>query len=112
MNIKEARLFAGLTQAQVEEQFSIPVRSLQNWEAGVRQPPEYVEEYLIQKLCQLKQTARIKVSPEDLEVRVETLMDDDWELAISAPIKDNCIPVSVLLTIGRLSEAGYKLIFI
>ena len=109
MNIKEAREFAGLTQKEVEEQFAIPVRSIQNWEAGIRQPPEYVEEYLVQKLCQLKQTARIKVQKD--QVIVETLEGDEWELSTSAPVKDHRIPVSLLVSIGRLSEAGYKMVW-
>ena len=52
MNIKEARQAAGLTQKQVEELTGIPARSIQNWEAGVRQCPDYVEDYLIQCLKQ------------------------------------------------------------
>ena len=52
MTIKEARQAAGMTQKQVEELTGIPARSIQNWEAGVRQCPEYVEDYLIQCLKQ------------------------------------------------------------
>lgn len=109
MTIKEAREFAELTQQQVEEEFGVPVRSLQNWEAGIRQPPEYVETYLIQALCQLKQTARIKMTIN--EVVIETLQEGEYEIAHSAPVIDGKIPVSIITTIGRLSEVGYKLIF-
>lgn len=111
MNIKEAREFAGLTQKEVEKEFGVPARSIQNWEAGIRQPPEYVEAYLVEKLSQLKKVARVRVIPESLEVRVETLEDGEWELSISAPIVDNRIPVSILVAVGRFSEAGYKLVF-
>ena len=52
MTIKEARQAAGLTQQQVSDLTGIPARSIQNWEAGVRQCPEYVEDYLIQCLKQ------------------------------------------------------------
>lgn len=113
MTIKQAREFAGYTQQDVEEEFGVPIRSLQNWEAGIRQPPEYVEKYLVQALCQTKQVARIKAinGPDKQEVTVETLQGDEWELAHSAASNDGLIPLSLLTTIGRLSEAGYKLIF-
>lgn len=110
MTIKEAREFAGLTQVQVEEEFGVPVRSLQNWEKDIRQPPEYVEAYLIQVLCQMKKIARIKVKVD--EVVIETLQEDEYEIAHSAPVVDGKIPASMITTIGRLSEAGYKLVFV
>lgn len=109
MTIKEAREFAGLTQVEVEEEFGVPVRSLQNWETETRQPPEYVEAYLIKALCQLKQVARIKMTVD--EVVVEVLQEDEYEIAHSAPVIDGKIPASMITTIGRLSEAGYKLVF-
>lgn len=109
MTIKEAREFSGLTQKEVEEEFGIPVRSLQNWESGIRQAPDYVETYLVEKLTQLKKVARIKV--QDQEVRVETLEGDDWEPCTVCPIVNGVIPVNVLVAIGRLSEAGFKLVF-
>lgn len=65
----------------------------------------------MEKLSQLKKVARVRVIPESLEVRVETLEDGEWELSTSAPIVDNRIPVSILVAVGRFSEAGYKLVF-
>lgn len=110
MTIKEAREFSGLTQPEVEEEFGVPVRTLQNWESGIRQPPDYVEAYLVEKLTQLKKVARIKI--QDQEVRVETAEGDGWEPCTICPIEGERIPVNVLISIGRLSEAGYKLVFI
>lgn len=54
MTIKEAREEAGLTQKQVHELIGVPVRSLQNWEAGVRICPEYVEKLLIKEILSYK----------------------------------------------------------
>ena len=54
MTIKEAREEAGLTQKQVQELIGVPIRSLQNWENGVRVCPQYVEDLLIEKLLSLK----------------------------------------------------------
>ena len=42
MNIKQLREITGLTQQKFGERFKIPLRSVQNWESGQRQPPEYV----------------------------------------------------------------------
>ncbi len=54
MTIKEAREEAGLTQKQVQELIGVPIRTLQNWENGVRVCPQYVENLLIEKLLSLK----------------------------------------------------------
>lgn len=54
MTILEARQEAGLTQKQVHELIGVPIRSLQNWEAGVRVCPLYVERLLIEKILSFK----------------------------------------------------------
>lgn len=54
MTILEARKEAGLTQKQVFEQIGVPVRTLQNWENGVRVCPIYVEKLLVEKLLSMK----------------------------------------------------------
>ena len=110
MTIKQAREFSGLTQTEVEEEFGIPVRTLHNWESGIRQAPDYVDAYLVEKLTQVKRVARIKV--QDQEVRVETPEGDSWEPCTVCPIVDGVIPVNVLISIGQLAQAGYKLVFI
>ena len=48
--IKEARLNAGLTQQRMSEVFEIPKRTIENWEAGTRKPPAYVEKLVIREL--------------------------------------------------------------
>ena len=47
MKIKEIRSMTGLSQGKFAEKYSIPVRTLQNWEAGHREPPEYVLKLLL-----------------------------------------------------------------
>lgn len=54
MTILEARQEAGLTQKQVNELIGVPVRTLQNWEAGIRVCPIYVENLIVEKLLSLK----------------------------------------------------------
>lgn len=53
MTIKEARLLAGLTQQQMSDLFEIPKRTIENWEAGDRKPPAYVEKLIVEKLQQI-----------------------------------------------------------
>ena len=55
MTILEARKEAGLTQKQVFEIIGVPVRTLQNWENGIRVCPQYVEDLLVEKLLSLKE---------------------------------------------------------
>lgn len=55
MTIQEARQEAGLTQKQVFELIGVPVRTLQNWEAGIRVCPLYVEKLIVEKLLSLKE---------------------------------------------------------
>lgn len=48
--IRNMRKEAGMTQKMFSDFFRIPVRTLQDWEAGVRKPPEYVVRLLPYKL--------------------------------------------------------------
>lgn len=50
MNIKEAREQAGLSRAEMSRIFEIPIRTLEEWDAGRRTPPTYVEKLIIEKL--------------------------------------------------------------
>lgn len=56
--IKEARLKANLTQDGMAEKLSIPIRTIQDWEAGRRTPPEYVERLVIAELKRLENRAK------------------------------------------------------
>ena len=42
MDIKELRKLTGLSQTAFGEKYDIPMRTIQNWEKGVRIPPSYV----------------------------------------------------------------------
>ncbi len=48
--IKEARIKAGFTQKEVCELLNIPPRTLQDWEAGRRNPPAWAEALVLEKL--------------------------------------------------------------
>ena len=42
MTIREFRLMLGIKQKDFAEKYSIPLRTLQDWESGRRTPPEYL----------------------------------------------------------------------
>lgn len=50
MNIKELRKLSGMTQQAFGDYFNIPLRSIQNWEGGQRQCPEYLLDLMQYKL--------------------------------------------------------------
>ena len=56
--IKEARVAAGLSQQRMSDIMGIPRRTIENWEAGVNDPPEYVERLVIQELERLKKNEK------------------------------------------------------
>lgn len=42
MDFKRIRLYSGLTQKEFSRIFNIPLRTIENWESGRRNPPDYV----------------------------------------------------------------------
>lgn len=41
-DVKSARKTAGLTQKAMADMFKIPIRTVSDWERGLRKPPEWV----------------------------------------------------------------------
>ena len=46
MNIREMRTRLGDTQSEFAARYNIPFRTIQNWETGMRKPPEYIIDLL------------------------------------------------------------------
>ncbi len=46
MKIKELRALTGLSQAKFSQKYGIPKRTIEDWEAGRRTAPAYVEDLL------------------------------------------------------------------
>ena len=46
MNIREMRNQLGDTQSEFAARYNIPFRTVQNWETGLRKPPEYIIDLL------------------------------------------------------------------
>lgn len=53
--IKDYRKAAGLTQEEFSILFEIPVDTVKGWDSGRRQPPEWVEKLIIEKLERMKE---------------------------------------------------------
>lgn len=53
MNIKEARQAAGLSQRKMSALLEIPLRTIEDWEAGTRKPPAYIERLIVEKLISI-----------------------------------------------------------
>lgn len=51
MEIKEIRENSGLNRSEFSKNYSIPIRTLEDWEAGRRNPPKYVLS-LLQKVVE------------------------------------------------------------
>ena len=50
LTIREMRMSLGDTQGEFAARYHIPFRTIQNWEAGVRNPPEYIVSLLEHKV--------------------------------------------------------------
>lgn len=42
MDIKEMRTLLGISRAEFSRKYKIPIRTLEDWESGRREPPTYV----------------------------------------------------------------------
>ena len=69
--IKDARLKAGLTQESMSNLMEIPKRSIENWEAGSRKPPAYVERFILKELEETRK--EIEMENKDVYVVIETI---------------------------------------
>lgn len=54
MTIKEKRIEVGISRAEMSRIFEIPIRTLENWEADINQPPPWAEKLIIEKLDTIK----------------------------------------------------------
>lgn len=64
MTIKEIRTKASMTQKEFAEYFNIPHRTIQNWETGHRNPPDYVVE-LVKYKAEKERLGMLKLIEKD-----------------------------------------------
>ena len=63
MNVREMRTLLGDTQSEFAARYNIPFRTVQNWEAGVRTPPEYMISLLEDRIRSDLTNRKTKVLP-------------------------------------------------
>ena len=89
INIREMRKQLGDTQSEFAERYNIPFRTVQNWETGMRKPPEYILELLRKRikedLVNRKASALPKYDPQkaDLPKRSDYVGAFNWLKAVS-----------------------------
>ncbi len=63
MNIREMRTLLGDTQSDFAARYNIPFRTIQNWESGMRTPPEYMISLLEDRIRADLANRRTRVLP-------------------------------------------------
>lgn len=88
MNIREMRTWLGDTQKEFAARYNIPFRTVQNWETGVRKPPEYImnllEQHIKKDLVNRKTVVLPKYDPKkrDLPKRSDYIGAISWLKAV------------------------------
>ena len=101
-NVKELRMQFGVTQSEFSKRYNIPFRTLQNWEAGIRKPPEYVLDFLNYKtkidLTNRKAVEIPKYDPhkKDLPSRSDYIGALSWLKAVK-----DCIGINVVFALDE-----------
>lgn len=94
MNIREMRSRMGDTQSEFAARYNIPFRTIQNWETGMRKPPEYIIDLLESRIKSDLVNRRTAVLPEynpkksDLPKRSDYIGAFAWLRAVRECIGD------------------------
>ena len=97
MNLRELRMQLGDTQSEFAQRYHIPFRTVQNWETGVRKPPEYIMELLENRIMTDLVNRRTRVLPAydpqklDLPNRREYIGAVSWLRAVREHLGDSVV---------------------
>lgn len=97
MNIRDMRKQLGDTQSEFAERYNIPFRTVQNWETGMRKPPEYVLELLKARIKEDLINKRASALPkydsnkQDLPKRSDYVGATSWLKAVSESLGDEIV---------------------
>lgn len=97
MTIREMRSSLGNTQGEFAARYNIPFRTIQNWESGVRNPPEYIVTLLEDRVRADIINHRTATLPEkdpkklSLPNRQDFIGTIDWLKAIRDCLGDNTV---------------------
>ncbi len=97
MDIREMRIALGDTQSEFAARYNIPFRTIQNWETGMRTPPEYIVDLLKQRisadLANRKAVTLPKYNPQknDLPKRSDYIGAISWLKAVRECLGENFV---------------------
>ena len=83
MDIRDMRMQLGETQSEFALRYNIPFRTIQNWENGVRKPPEYLVELLEQRVQSDLVNRKTRVLPDYSEQKIDLPKRSSYIGAIS-----------------------------
>lgn len=109
MNVREMRTRLGETQSDFAMRYGIPFRTIQNWETGVRKPPEYIMNLLKDRVQRDLVNRRTTTLPKYNEQKENLPKRSDYVGAISwlKAVRD-CIGESVVFALDEaLMCQGY-----
>ncbi len=97
MNVREMRTRLGDTQSEFAARYNIPFRTVQNWETGLRKPPEYImsllENRIREDLVNRKTAVMPKYDPRksDLPKRSDYVGALSWLKAVRERVGENIV---------------------
>lgn len=97
MDIREMRIRLGETQSEFATRYNIPFRTVQNWETGLRKPPEYIisllENRIREDLVNRKTASIPKYDPrkKNLPKRSDYIGSISWLKAVRERIGENVV---------------------
>lgn len=97
MNIREMRTQLGDTQSEFAARYHIPFRTIQNWETGLRKPPEYILDLLERRIREDIVNRKTAVLPKydprksDLPKRGDYVGALSWLKAVRERLGENIV---------------------
>lgn len=76
MDFKELRKLSGMTQKAFAEYFNIPQRTVENWDGGQRQCPDYILDLMLYKLN--KENIISMVGKRVFIIDTDSIYDGEW----------------------------------
>ena len=83
MEIREMRAQLGDTQSEFATRYNIPFRTIQNWETGMRKPPEYIIDLLRSRVQEDLINRRTLVLPKSSKQKSDLPKRDNFVGAVS-----------------------------
>lgn len=109
MNIREMRGRLGDTQSEFAARYNIPFRTVQNWETGLRKPPEYIIELLENRIREDLVNRKTSVLPKYDKSKTDLPKRSDFVGALSwlAAVRDRLGDVVFALDEALMCEGRF-----